>query len=148
MQVQLRSAGPAGQSRLEIVLVFNTLIGSHCSFFRAGPVVLGRKNLSLDDDVSAVDGFPGRVDGGRQDLAPVNHLDERHAPGRGIQHLDIETSLAADCLSRLLRGVDDEDEFEVLLHLMVALLVAVALILAGVGDRLTECKEGCQADES
>ena len=53
---------------------------------------MGRKNLSLDDDVAAVDGFPGRVDGGRQDLAPVDHLDERHAPARGIQHLDIETS--------------------------------------------------------
>jgi hypothetical protein len=27
-----------------------------------------RKNLSLDDDVVAVDGFPGRGDSGRQDL--------------------------------------------------------------------------------
>jgi hypothetical protein len=41
----------------------------NCLSFRAGSVVLGRKNLSLDDDVAAVDGFSGRVDGGRQDLA-------------------------------------------------------------------------------
>ena len=103
-----------------------------------------RKNLSLDDAVAAVDGFPGRVDGGRQDLAPVDHLDERHAPARGIEHLDIESSFAADRFSRLFRGVDGEDEFEVLRHLMVALLVAVALILAGVGYRVTACRDGCQ----
>jgi hypothetical protein len=83
---------------------------------------LRRKNLSLDDDVAAVDGFPGRVDGGRQDLAPVDHLDERHAPAQGIQHLDIETSLAADRFSRLLCGVDGENELEVLRHLMAVLV--------------------------
>lgn len=93
--------------------------------------------MPLKQDVPAMHRPAGLIDGGRQDLASVDYFNQGHASVGSRQHFNSEFPSIGNLLSRSLQVVHDKYELEFVLHFVQPFLVAVGLILAGVGHRLT-----------